>query len=353
MEKEDKVTTETIMSDKVKTALLSGTMKLPTGKKLRCDIALREFNFKGGIYDVVGYNKQENTMYIVECKLGTNLTSIGQAFGQILAYKSILTERGYEFLSRFYKKYLEDVIKTKGYLKIQLEDWERIIDRKTMNFRFFVAVKEQARKLYREILAIKKDMGFKIGTLMVTKDGICTPRFWIKKDVDNMLVENDSIAISLIKKYTKKTEFLEAIEKKLRTLLSEKYSNFTSKTWDGIKQFKLFPNTHYEVWMTRKQVEIALHIEAGKDKTEEIFSFLLSSKNQIKSSLGKHVKIEKWGKGWTTGKGSFWARVYERILRKDLDENFLNEVSQRMKEYIENLQPLLEEYDKLRVQLVR
>lgn len=72
----EKISTEKIMSDKVKTAVLSGTMKLPTGDRLKCDIVIREMGFKSCKYDVIGYNKQENTVYIFECKLGTNITSI-------------------------------------------------------------------------------------------------------------------------------------------------------------------------------------------------------------------------------------------------------------------------------------
>jgi len=344
MEKEDKVTSEEIMSDKVKTALLSGMMKLPNGKKLKCDIALREFTFKKGRYDVVGYNKRKNTIYIIECKLGTNIISIGQAFGQVLAYKSILIERGYEFLERFYDRYFADVAKTKGHIKIKLEDWRKIIDRRKMNFRFFIALKEQVRNLYKEILSIKDDMNFKIGVLIVTKEGICTPRFGINKEIDNKLAENDKIEIPLIKKYTK-VSFLENIEEKLKEKLGNKYK-FKSHSDNYTTQFKLFPGTHYEVWITKKHIEIALHIETYKNKTEKIFSFLKLRENQIKSSLGKHVKIEKWGKGWETGKGIYWARVYERLPRKVFDENLLNEIVRKMEKYIEVLQPLLEQIEK-------
>ena len=345
MKKDDKVTKESVMSDIVKTALLRGTMKLPDGKKLKCDIALREFRFKDGIYDVVGYNKQENTVYIIECKLGTNVTSIGQAFGQIISYKSLLVERGYDFLTRFYKKYNEDVIKTKGYQKIQLEDWMKIINKKTINFRFFVALKEESKKLWNEIIAIKNNINFKIGLLMVTKIGVCTPRFWINEEVNKKLAENDIIKVPILKKYAKKFDFLEALEEKLKEKLPTQYSGFKSyKATTSYKQFKLYPNTHYEVAFTKgKQVEIGLHVEANKEITENLFIYLLKKENQIKSILGKNVKIEKWGRGWATGKGAYWARVFERIPREDLDENFLEKVSERLKEYIMNLQPILEQ----------
>lgn len=342
MKKKDRVTNESFMSDKVKTALLSGMMKLPDDKKLRCDIALREFKFRKGIYDVIGYNKRENAMYIVECKLGTDIISIGHAFGQIIAYKSMLTGRGYEFLMRFHTRYHEDVIKTKGYLRIQLEDWMKIIKRKKMNFRFFVAVKEQARKVYREIISVKKDVNFKIGVLMVTKDGVCTPRFGKGNEIDSKLAENDNVVIPLIKKYTK-ASFLETLEEKVKETLRAKYPRLKSHRDPYVVYFRLYPNTHYEVWVTRTQIEIALHIEASRHRTEKVFSYLKQRERQVKSSLGTHVKIEKWGEGWTTGKGNYYARVYERVPRKDFDEDFLTKVIARIKEYVDALQPLLEQ----------
>ena len=337
----DKVTSESVMSDKVKSALTSGIMKLPDGKRLKCNVALREFKFRDNKYDVIGYNKEENTVYIVECKLGANITSIGHAFGQILAYKSVLMERGYEFLTRFYEKYHEDVIRNKGYLKIKLEDWIRMINKKKMNFRFFIVVKEQARKLHKEILLIKNSVNFKVGVLMVTKDGICTPHILWKKEIDDKIIKSDSIEISLIKKYTKDS-FLDAIEEKLRTKLSPKYLDFKTKKDSNLLQFKLYPNTHYEILMKRKKIEIGLHIEAGKRTTERIYSPLLVKEKEIKHALGKDVIFDgKWGKGWTTGKGTCWARVYEGVPNKALDEEFVDEISMRIKDYITVIQPIL------------
>lgn len=141
------ITSEKQMSDRVKNAILSGTIKLESGYRLKCDIAIREFSFKNCIFDVVGYNKQENITYIFECKLGTNITSIAQAFGQILGYKAILKESGRDFLSRFYQKYHEDIIKNRSLLRINLEDWIEIVSSQKMNFMFFVVFREGARNL--------------------------------------------------------------------------------------------------------------------------------------------------------------------------------------------------------------
>lgn len=189
----EKVSTEKIMSGKVKTAVLSGTMKLPSEDRLKCDIAIKEMGFKGCKYDVIGYNKQENTVYIFECKLGTNITSVGQAFGQILGYKAILKESGYEFLLRFYEKFHEEIIRSKGWLKIKLEDWIEIINTKKMNFKFFAVFREEAKELANEILEIKNDQKFRIGVLSITKNGMCTPHLTWKKEIDDKLIKSDKI----------------------------------------------------------------------------------------------------------------------------------------------------------------
>jgi hypothetical protein len=347
MEKEakkaDKVTSEKIMSDKVKTAILRGIMKLPDGNKLKCDIAIREMGFRNCQFDVIGYNKIENTVYIFECKLGTNITSIGQAFGQILGYKSVLEERGYEFLNGFYQKYHEDVVKSKGWLKIKLEDWFRILSTKKIGFRFFVVLKSQSKELFREIMSIKRSIKPDVGVLSITEDGICTPHLVWKKEIDDTLINSGRIEIELIKKY-KREEFFDALERKLRLELPEKCCEFktNSSKNTSYKYFGIYPGTHYEVGMKyRNMVEIGFHIETTKEKTSKLFALMNSNKPQLKR-LGKNIKIEKWGAGWTKDKGVSWARVYEKIPKEILDENFLTKASERIKEFVGLIQPILE-----------
>ena len=341
--KTDKITSEKIMSDKVKIAILSGTMKLPDGKKLKCDIAIREMGFKNCQFDVIGYNKNENTVYVFECKLGTNITSVGQAFGQILGYKSVLEENGYEFLSRFYEKYHEDVIKNKGRLKIKLEDWTRILNKKKMNFRFFVVLKDRTKEFVKEIISIKRDIKPKIGVLSVTKEGICTPHLVWKKEIDNELITSDKIEISLVKKY-KRDEFFDALEEKLKSEIISRYPQLKTFKSSNVVQFKLYPNTHYELWVKRREIEIGFHIEANnRYTTEKIFSVLLSKQKEIKRELGKKIIFDdKWGQGWTRGKGAFWAKIYEEIPRETFDEEFLDKVCDRIKKFIDVIQPILE-----------
>ncbi len=341
--KVDKVASEKIMSDKVKAAILSGIMKLPDNSRLKCDIAIREMGFRNCQFDVIGYNKNENAVYIFECKFGTKITSIGQAFGQILGYKSVLEERGYEFLNKFYQKYHEDIIKSKGWLKIELEDWFRILSTKKIGFRFFVVLKEQSKELFREIMSIKSDIKPKIGVLSITRDGVCTPHLVWKKEIDDKLINSEKIEIELIKKY-KRDEFFDALEQKLRIELPEKYRKFktNSSKNTSFKYFGIYPGTHYEMAMKyRNMLEIGFHIETAKEKTSKVFALINSNESKLKR-LGKNIKIEKWGSGWTKGKGVYWARVYEEIPKEILDEKFLTKASERIKKFVDTIQPILE-----------
>lgn len=245
---------------------------------------------------------------------------------------------------RFYEKYHEEIIKNKGWLKIKLEDWIEIVNTKKMNFKFFTVFREQAKELANEIIEIKGDQKFRIGVLSITKNGMCTPHLTWKKEVDDKLIKSDKIEINLIKKFTARG-FLEELQRKLNRDLSRKFPNLKSSIWGNYLQVRLFPHTHYEVWLAKgNRITVGLHIETDRKNTERIYSNLISKKREIKRKLVKDIIFDgKWGKGWTTGKGSYWARVYEESERKKFDENFVKEVSERTKDYIEAIQPHLEQ----------
>lgn len=74
-------------------------MAEPVAKFFKNKLRLRSRSeFRG--YDVIGYNKEERTFYLVECKIGGNITKLGQAYGQILAYISKIYDNGYEFIKK-------------------------------------------------------------------------------------------------------------------------------------------------------------------------------------------------------------------------------------------------------------
>lgn len=66
--------------------------------------AAREVAVDGHRFDVVAYNKREKFFKLVECKRGSRATGIGRAFGQLVAYYSVVSARGFDFVNAVSKK---------------------------------------------------------------------------------------------------------------------------------------------------------------------------------------------------------------------------------------------------------
>lgn len=143
--------------------------------KLKCDAAVCEFQFQRFFFDVVGYSKSEKVFYVVECKKGSKATTIGHAFGQILAYKSLLGEKGYEFLEEFHDRLIRDRVR-----QIKFHDLEQAKEGENLRVKFYVALGEEACNRYDLIRLMKNSLGFKVGIIRVRNNGKC--RFYIRTD---------------------------------------------------------------------------------------------------------------------------------------------------------------------------
>lgn len=66
--------------------------------------AAREVTVDGYRFDVVAYDKRERLFKLVECKRGSRSTSIGRAFGQLVAYYAVVSSRGFDFVNAVSKK---------------------------------------------------------------------------------------------------------------------------------------------------------------------------------------------------------------------------------------------------------
>ncbi|AIF85298.1 hypothetical protein NTE_03269 [Candidatus Nitrososphaera evergladensis SR1] len=99
-------------------------------------------------------------------------------------------------------------------------------------------------------------------------------------------------------------------------------------------------NIHFEAWFGKKRpfIEIGLHIETSKNRNLVILNAMKRKSRQILKEL-PDAKFERWGRAWT--------KVYERIdwdgQLKSLDDGLLNELSRKLKLYVDTLKPLLEE----------
>ena len=126
-----------------------------------CNIATQNFRFGNVGFDAVGYNPGNSVVHVVECKAGRKPVDIGHAFGQILAYRSVLSEKGYEFLTRFGDK-----------VRMKTEDIMTATKEGTLRVKFYVGLSDDACKNISLIEAMKGVLP-SVGIIRVKKDGGC------------------------------------------------------------------------------------------------------------------------------------------------------------------------------------
>jgi hypothetical protein len=121
-------------------------------KKFGC-VAVRELNFGGPKFDVVGFSPDNDEFYIVECKRTTRAVGVGQTFGQILAYKAMILEAGEKFLDAFNEKLVRDGIRKVSFWA----NSARFVDAGKIPVRFYVALLDEACRP-ETLQLIKKDL---------------------------------------------------------------------------------------------------------------------------------------------------------------------------------------------------
>ncbi len=95
------------------------------------------------------------------------------------------------------------------------------------------------------------------------------------------------------------------------------------------------PAVHYEVWVRKRQreVELGLHFESDAAFNQRGLQRLTEHRASIQAALGPDVAVEEWDKGWT--------RAHEAVALEPLTDDFLIEVSSRLSEMVETLEPIL------------
>ena len=98
------------------------------------------------------------------------------------------------------------------------------------------------------------------------------------------------------------------------------------------------PAVHYEVWVQRKtgRIEIGLHFEGEPEENYRWAATLAPRALEIQSELGPAIELEEWTRSWT--------RLHEtRTLDGRLTEELATEIGERLAQFIEVLEPILEE----------
>ncbi len=93
---------------------------------------------------------------------------------------------------------------------------------------------------------------------------------------------------------------------------------------------------HYECWLRRRQavLELGLHFEADPITNERLLGAFRGHQRAI-HGLGPDVRLEEWDRGW--------ARIWESVQLRVLDERVRGDVAARLARYIVTLEPLLRE----------
>src|SRR5271156_4048699 len=122
-------------------------------KKFGC-VAVRELNFGGPKFDVVGFSPDNDEFYIVECKRTKRPVGVGQTFGQILAYKAMIFDAGENFLTCF-EHALAKAKFTREPFWIHAA---RFVASRKIPVRFYVALREEACGRPDVLKLIKRDL---------------------------------------------------------------------------------------------------------------------------------------------------------------------------------------------------
>jgi len=231
----------------------------------RCDAVVRELKLRDGRFDVVGYSRPENTFYVVECKRGTRADTIGRAFGQILVYQSLISNRGKEFREKFLERLLASKVRLKRTMARDIVDLFRANE---VPFRFFVALTDTACRSHSLIRLMRDGLRNKVG--IIRFDGRKCKNY-ISTDVsrhDYDICESEPIGVPLIDLIDQILERLKAskeivnIIRELKTAV-EKLPEINVRERSGGFVYRTNKNFLY-VHIRKKGITAALFKRKGK-----------------------------------------------------------------------------------------
>ena len=285
-----------------------------------------EFRIAGGWIDVINYSKKDKVFDIVECKWANNAVKIGQAFGQVLAYRGIIENDG----RRFFKEVLE---RARDWLTY--EQKYKIFTEKNVRIRLYACfAEENVRKHQRTLEVVRNETKGKIGLILIHRGHV------------TVFQPADILTLSIRARYNKE-EFYRELEEYVTHKIPEIRVLKPLPTL-RVARFKfVHPRIHFEVWIRKREegytpIEIGLHLECDRGgRNKYVYEELLKRKKAIKKKL-PNAAFQGWGK-------REWYRVCERYRfagdTNRIDERDLNRLKGRLLTYIRTLRPMLKEID--------
>jgi hypothetical protein len=136
-------------------------------------------------------------------------------------------------------------------------------------------------------------------------------------------------------------DFFSGLRKGLKARLPAPLRGFHSARGRGrlMKVHYGRPDLHYEAWHHTGdgRLEVGLHFEGSPADNQAAFAYFRQHMIEVKAHL-PHAELEPWDRGW--------VRLYETLAAPQLDEGVLARGVDRLAEYIETLQPLVEAMSK-------
>ena len=283
-----------------------------------CNDATCGFTLGDCEFDVLGYSRDKKTCYIVECKKGSDRTTIGQTFGQLMAYEELVSENGYELVNKL----------AKTFKSFEAETIHQVMQEKKMTFQFYVAFLHDACKRRDLLDSIRRDLPF-IGVIDSTKNEV--------------VYESKPKQIPIYKKYRSHSDFLDGIKDKLTYRLSDELKEGLEMELNPAFRFlKVWysewgtKRLHFEV-RPRKVIEIGLHFEWDeKKKNDDTCNYFMKRRKSITKKLGTEIK-----------KGGFpkrreWRRIYIEIEKPDkLTSETADPVADKLRDFVIALKPVI------------
>jgi hypothetical protein len=153
---------------------------------------VRELNFGGPKFDVVGFSPDSGEFHIVECKLTYRLAGIGQTFGQILAYKAMIFDAGEQFLNAYLRQLArEGITKISFYSEVAQFANERKIP-----IRFYVALREKACSRPDFLRLMKRDLSG-VGIIRINNYYQCKNYIRVRGRKDFQLCDAERIEVPI------------------------------------------------------------------------------------------------------------------------------------------------------------
>jgi hypothetical protein len=214
---------------------------------------VRELNFGGPTFDVVGFSPDSGEFHIVECKNTFRLVGVGKTFGQILAYKSMIFDAGEKFLNSFLRKLTKE-----GITDLPLySNVARFVDAGKIPIRFYVALHEEACSRPDMLKLMKRDLK-SVGIIRINAHEQCKDYIRVRGEKDFTLCDAARVDVPIA---TPPRPVVQNVldHQGSSPDVADLTAVFDSRILKMRKRVKSVPHGHYAILYSIKKNFVGLH----------------------------------------------------------------------------------------------